>query len=269
MIPGKVSIIVPLYNQADFVSQCLHSAMNQDYPNFEVIVVDDGSTDYSFAVAEEVRDYFYKLGVANDYKLVKQGLLGETDRANRDLAFSKKLRIIQQKNAGVSEARNVGIRDSDGEFILPLDADDFIDSNYLSKTVPMMGDSQVGFVSTDMQYEGLLHHRIQPRGLTLDIEKKGNELPVCSLIRRAAFDTTEGYRTIFVEIGGNGIAPGYEDWDMWLSLMENGWKVAVVNEPLFHYRIKGASMVTKARQHHDGLTKLVHLLHPKLYGGSK
>jgi len=245
MIPGKVNIVIPVYNQADYIAQCLHSAMSQTYQNFEVTVVNDGSTDYSGEVAREVRDHYYVTGKP------------------------QALTIIDRPNAGVSEARNAGIRSIDTEFFLPLDADDFIDSTYLEATVPMMSDPQVGIVSTDMQYEGLLHHRISPKGLTLDIEKKGNELPVCSLVRRAAFDTTEGYRTIFVEIGGHGIAPGYEDWDMWLSLMENGWKVAVVNAALFHYRIKGASMVTKARQHHDGLTKLVRLLHPKLYGGSK
>ena len=92
-----------------------------------------------------------------------------------------------------------------------------------------------------MQYEGLLHNRIAPRGLTLGHEMHSNDLPVCSLIRREAFNQTKGYETIFVEIAGNTKVLGYEDWCMWLDILKRGWTVAVVNEPLFHYRVKPVS----------------------------
>jgi len=261
MIPGKVNIVIPNHNQAEYLAKCVNSALSQTYKNFDVTVVDDGSTDYSREVLRECLDYAARQSLNQPFG----SDVGKQLLYNIDSHYADVFKVIEQRNAGVSEARNNGIKQGDGEFILPLDADDWIDPTYLEKTVPKMQNPEVGIVSTDMQYEGLLHYRIPPKGLTLEIEKNGNELPVCSLIRREAFEQTNGYQTIFVDIGGSGTAPGYEDWDMWLSILERGWKVAVINEPLFHYTIKGASMVTKARQHHEALSKLVRLLHPKLW----
>jgi hypothetical protein len=139
----------------------------------------------------------------------------------------------------------------------------------LEKTVPQMVNPKIGLVATDMKYFGLLHRRIVPIGATLAQEKISNGLPVTTLIRRAAFDQTQGYSTLFIDIGGVKKAPGYEDWEMWLSIMEKGWEVAVVNEPLFHYRTKAVSMVTQCREHHAALTKLIQLMHPELYTGTQ
>jgi glycosyltransferase involved in cell wall biosynthesis len=173
--------------------------------------------------------------------------------------------VIDQPNEGLSASRNRAIRAGEGEFILPLDADDWIDPTYLEKTVPKMADPKVGIVSPDMQYEGLLHNRIAPRGLSLGHEMNSNDLPVCSLIRRAAFEQTRGYETIFIEVAGNTKVLGYEDWCMWLDILKRGWQVAVVNEPLFHYRVKPVSMITQATKLHAGLVRLVHLLHQDLW----
>jgi len=311
MIPGKVSVIVPLYNQEQYIERCLSSALNQTYKNVEVICVNDGSTDHSKDIIEEMidrwnkterlkllevsdkliaeadvvaneskelmvevfrlRDIGDKVGANNLYKRVK-----ELDAQYKPYkcpncndsghwGYDGKLKIITQENRGLSESRNRGIYASDGEFILPLDADDYIDPTYLEKTVPLMADQQVGVVSTDMQYTGLLKNRVPPKGLTLEHQMRTNELPVCSLIRRAAFEQTRGYQTIFVEIGGENRAPGYEDWELWLAILKRGWKVAVVNEPLFYYTVRPNSMVGLASKHREGLTKLVHLLHPDLW----
>ena len=116
-----------------------------------------------------------------------------------------------------------------------------------------------------MQYEGLLRNRIPPVGLTLAAQMQSNNLPICSLIRRAAFEQTPGYETIFVEVGGSSKVLGYEDWNMWIDILKRGWTVAVVNEPLFHYRVKPVSMITQAKSKHQGLVRLIHLLHPDLW----
>lgn len=255
MIPGKVNIIIPLFNQEQYVRQCVNSALAQTYENFDVTVVDDGSTDHSMLV---VRDLVDNWNSSDRLKLCTPEDGGHWD-------FDGKLKIIQQGNAGVSEARNNGIRSTDGEFVLPLDADDWLDPDYLKKTVPKMSDSKVGIVSTDMQYEGLLHNRIPAKEMSLEAEMRGNEIPVCSLIRRSAFEQTKGYETIFIEIGGNQRAPGFEDWNLWIDILKREWKMAVVSEPLFHYRIKPISMVTEASKVRAGLTKLIHLLHPDLW----
>jgi glycosyltransferase involved in cell wall biosynthesis len=174
--------------------------------------------------------------------------------------------VIDQENRGLSEARNAAIRAGEGEFFLPLDADDYIDPTYIEKTIMKMQDPEIGVVSTDMQYFGLLKHRIPPRGLTLEREMQGNELPVCSLIRRAAYDQIpRGYETLFIEAGGSTKVLGFEDWELFISILKRGWKVSVVNEPLFFYRVRPNSMVAQASTKRAGLTRLIHLLHPDLW----
>ncbi len=127
--------------------------------------------------------------------------------------------VIDQQNRGLSESRNRGIQVGEGEFILPIDADDKIEPSFLEKTVLKMSDSTIGIVSTDMQYFGLLHNRIPPKGLTLEHEMRINDLPVCSLIRRSAFEQTRGYETLFIEVGGSTRVLGYEDWELWISIL--------------------------------------------------
>lgn len=94
------SVIIPLYNKAEFVSRTIDSVLSQSVKGFEVIVIDDGSTDNSGEVVSKYND--------------------------------PRIRLIQQKNAGVSAARNTGIRNAKNEFIAFLDADDWWDCEYLS-----------------------------------------------------------------------------------------------------------------------------------------
>lgn len=97
-----VSIIIPLFNQEQHITQCLESVQGQDFTEFEALIIDDGSTDTSLA-------------------LVKPFL--------RDSRF----RLIQQKNSGAAAARNTGIRNSKGSWIAFVDSDDFIELDYLKK----------------------------------------------------------------------------------------------------------------------------------------
>ena len=95
----KFSIIVPVYNVECYLSKCLISLINQTYTNIEIICIDDGSTDNSIQVLEE-------------YKL-------KDDR----------IKIIKQENCGVSVARNVGIENASGDYILFVDADDWLETD--------------------------------------------------------------------------------------------------------------------------------------------
>jgi len=268
---GKVNVVIPVFNQEQYIGECIRSVLAQTYKNFDITIIDDGSTDRSLAVAQEVSDEYTAVDRANreEFQRRAEGLNGDQQAAlNREI-FKTPERIppaiVSRENRGLSESRNQGFRMGDGEFILPLDSDDWIDPRYLELTVPKMADPQVGIVSTDMQYEGLLHSRVRPQGLTLAHEMRTNDLPVCSLIRRKAFEQTPGYETLFIEVAGSSRVLGYEDWNMWLDILKRGWKVAVVNEPLFHYRVRAGSMITQATKVHKGLVRLIHLLHPDLW----
>lgn len=329
MIQGRVNVVIPLYNQEQYIAQCLESVFAQTYRNFDVTVVNDGSTDLSRTIVQDAINYwnasdrikFLGRKVATEPKDSDEteilpdpcykGDLGDPGylKLQKDPAYRRLLKcpdflkrlmnlenveelmdmtdpewlggpsykgvpgywylnglwnVIDQENQGLSKSRNRGIRERDGEFILPLDSDDWISPTYLERTVPMMSNPKVGVVSTDMQYEGLRHTRIPPRGLTIEQEMVNNDLPVCSLIRRTAFEQTKGYENIFVEIGSTK-ALGFEDWNMWLDILKRGWQVAVVNEPLFHYRVRSNSMISQAAKGRDGLTRVIHLLHPDLW----
>lgn len=95
----KYSVVIPLYNKAHYIEKTLNSVLQQTYQDFEIIVVDDGSTDHSLEAAQRVK--------------------------------SDKIRVISQKNQGVSVARNTGIQNAKGSYIAFLDADDIWYDHYM------------------------------------------------------------------------------------------------------------------------------------------
>ena len=105
----KLSIIVPIYNVAPYLRKCVDSLLAQDISDYEIILVDDGSTDNSGAIADELVDAF-RLS---------------------PLASRLEMRVIHQSNSGLSEARNTGTREAKGQYILFVDSDDYLQPNTL------------------------------------------------------------------------------------------------------------------------------------------
>ena len=99
----KVSVIVPVYNTEKYLPQCLDSIINQTFTDFECICINDGSTDNSLSILEEY--------------------------AKKD----SRIRIISQKNAGLSNVKNVGIKNATGIYITFIDSDDFVSLDYIEK----------------------------------------------------------------------------------------------------------------------------------------
>lgn len=106
---AKVSIIVPCFNQAPYLGEALDSVLSQTYRNWECIIVDDGSTDETASVA------------------------------SRYTATDQRFKFIQKENGGVASARNLGIRNSSGEFIVPLDGDDKLHRDYIRLAMEYFG----------------------------------------------------------------------------------------------------------------------------------
>ena len=105
----KLSIIVPIYNVAPYLRKCVDSLLTQDIADYEIILVDDGSTDDSGSIADELVDAF-RLS---------------------PLASRLEMRVIHQSNSGLSEARNTGTREAKGQYILFVDSDDYLQPNTL------------------------------------------------------------------------------------------------------------------------------------------
>lgn len=105
----KLSIIVPIYNVAPYLRKCVDSLFAQDISDYEIILVDDGSTDDSSAIADELKAYLQPLPKGKGVSM----------------------RVIHQENAGLSAARNTGIAVAQGEYIMFVDSDDYLQPNVL------------------------------------------------------------------------------------------------------------------------------------------
>jgi glycosyltransferase involved in cell wall biosynthesis len=207
-----VSILVPLYNQASFVAETFDSILAQTYIDWEIICVNDASKDNSLEVAAKYADKH------------------------------SQIRVMSNKvNRGLPATRNIALGHSVGDLILPLDSDDWIEPDYLEKTVARMMDG-VGVVSTWIHIFGLGRESTGAPGSsypifvpTLEQITSGNTLAVCSLIRRETL----------LEVGGwpEDFTRGSEDWALWCSIVAlNKWKIDVIPEYLFHYRVHKNSM---------------------------
>jgi glycosyltransferase involved in cell wall biosynthesis len=228
-----VSIIIPCYDYGKYVLDAIDSCLNNTYKNFEIIVVNDCSTDpYTNKVLSNLK--------------------------------KPKTRVINHiKNKGLPAARNTGIKASrPGKYILPLDADDTINPDFIQKTVRVLEDRpNVGFVSTGRTHFGTqnLTH-VPPQYNFYDLLFQ-NLCSVTSLFRRKAWEEVGGFNEKMQE--------GYEDWDFWISLGEKGWHGYRIPDILFNYRKHGRSMINDSLKIHDELVKQIRENHPDLYKPEK
>lgn len=202
----RISIIVPCYNQAQYLPEALQSVLDQTYSNWECIIVNDGSPDNTVEVA--------------------QGWL------EKDIRF----KYIYKDNGGLSSARNAGITIAEGEFILPLDADDRIGPNYLSSAVDeFKKDSELKVVYCQAEKFGdEVGEWILPEFSLKNLAKK-NMIFCCAFFKKSDWESCGGYDVNLIY--------GIEDWEFWIAILKNGGQVKRLNEVCFYYRIKPISMV--------------------------
>ncbi len=196
-----VSVIIGCHNYEEFLPGAVESVLNQTFRDFEIIIVDDGSTDNSLTVAK-------RLASANNSEIP--------------------IRIFHLENVGPAATRRYAIEQSRGRYYLPLDADDKIAPQYLEKTVPELeADQKLGFAYVDTVYFGDTQQHIRQPEYDFSKLCANNFISYCSLVRRAAFDAIDGY-----DRANWGY---YEDWDLWIRLGQAGWHGKHVAEPLFFY----------------------------------
>ncbi|MBU1616049.1 glycosyltransferase [bacterium] len=225
-----VSVIIPCYNQALFLSEAVESIVKQTYKDWEIIIVNDGSPDNTSKVARE---------------LIEK-------------CPDKKIILLEKENGGVADARNVGIRNSKGKYILPFDADDVILPDMLQKTVALLeANPNIAIAYTDVMYFGIKDEVGYAGEYDFECLRYQNHLSYCSLYRREAWEFTCGYNT--------NMALGYEDWDFWITCGEKGFYGKRIPEPLFKYRVKENSRDTKAVKHNDKLRAQIIFNHPGIY----
>jgi glycosyltransferase involved in cell wall biosynthesis len=201
-----VSIIVPCYNQSEFLNDCLSSVLRQTYVNWECWVVNDGSTD--------------------DFD----------DRITQWILLDKRIKKLSKPNGGLSSARNFGINHSTGQLILPLDADDMICPNYVKACVNHFHEN------TETK---LIFGRAIKFG-TENGEWRLPKYSFKRLLENNSIFCTAMYKKEFWKnIGGydENMKEGWEDWDFWIRLLQNEDGVFQDDNILFYYRTKTNSMI--------------------------
>lgn len=199
----KVSVIVPVYNMARYLGETLDSILASDYPDFEVILMDDGSKDNSPEIA---RAY-----------------------AEKD----KRIRVFSQQNGGACRARNHAISLSRGTYILPIDADDLISTTFISHAVAEIErDPEVKVVTSRAEFIGDRRGEWKFRPFSLRLLARKNMIAISSLYRKSDWEKAGGYCEEII---------AREDWEFWISILKNGGKVVRLPQIELFYRVRAGS----------------------------
>tara|TARA_Y100000589_G_C27096677_1_gene606257 strand:- start:221 stop:1171 length:951 start_codon:yes stop_codon:yes gene_type:complete len=196
------SVIIPCFNVEDTINTTINSVLNQDFIQYEIIAVNDGSNDKTSEI----------LNSHNKDNLVK---------------------VINQKNKGLGAARNAGIKHATGEYICLLDADDIWTSNKLSKIYSFIKKNSSKIISNDeiiLEEKYLFYLRNKPPKNLSNLLLIGNSLSPSAMTIN---------KNIFKELGyfkEDKNYLGVEDWDFWIRLLQYDKKISHVNLPLGIYR---------------------------------
>ena len=211
------SVIIPCYNYGNFLKEAIESVLFQTLKDTEVIVVDDGSTD----------------------QLTKNVL--------RSLIGDHRIKVILRDNAGLSEARNTGIRAAIGKYICCLDADDILHSSYLEHCIyELERDGYLGLVCSWVRLFGDENYIWKTKDFKLHEALIDNHTSVSAVFRKSDWLLAGKYDKRM-----NG---GYEDWEFWLRIAQLGRKGFSIKAPLFFHRRHGRTMTHDA---HDKREKLI------------
>jgi len=208
----KVSVIVTAHNYGKYLPQCLDSVITQRYENWELVIVNDGSTDNSL----EVIEYYKK-------------------------RFNDKIQVESLEGVGLAKACNSGIMHSRGQYIIRLDADDYFDENILLVESNILdSDPNIHMVYPD-------YYRISKHGEILESVRLSKINDEVKLLDRSPLAAGAMYRReCYDKIGGYNEALRYqEDYDFWIRFIDK-FNVYNVNLPLLYYRKHDSSMSTNS-----------------------
>ncbi len=192
-----VSVIIPSYNSAHFIADAINSVINQSYTNWELIIVDDGSTD--------------------DLERVIKTYLEEDTR----------IKFVKKSNGGLGSARNFGIQHAEGTYILPLDADDTFEPSFIEKAVHLFSNhNDLKVVYCEAAYFGAKQGIWHLKDYTYKDLLVSNMIFATSMFKKEDYERVGGYNEIIL----------YEDWDFWLRLLKDGGEVYRIPEVLFNYQ---------------------------------
>jgi glycosyltransferase involved in cell wall biosynthesis len=198
MSEPPVSIVVLCHNYARFLPEAMESALGQDYPNLELIVIDDGSTDDSLEVASR---------------------------------YANRARILTQPNQGLAPTCNRGAREARGEYFLFLSADDRLEPTYVSElNAALRRTPEASFAYCSARLFGAESGVMPARPFSaVSLVRGRNYINGSALTRRADYLDAGGYPEDLPE-------GAFDDWDFWLTMVERGHRGTYVPKPLLLWR---------------------------------
>lgn len=224
----KVSVIIPCYNQGKYIDETVDSVLNQTFQDFEIVIVNDGSTD---KVTNEILENYNK----------------------------PKTTVIHTENRGVSSARNTAIKASVGEYILPLDGDDKLHKDFLKLALEAFNRRpELKLVYSEVDFFGFKEGRWHLASFDMAKMLLSNQIVSTAMYRRLDYNKTKGYNV--------NMKKGLEDWDFWLTLLSHNREVYRIPKTLFYYRMVANSRNNVISE--QGLNDLryqVFLNHTNLY----
>jgi glycosyltransferase involved in cell wall biosynthesis len=209
----RVSVVIPAFNQAQFLGAAIDSALHQTHRDLEVVVVDDGSTD---STGDVLASY----------------------------AQRRAVRVVRQENAGVGAARNAGFTASTGSLVCFLDADDYYHPDRIARQIDRFERRDVGFAYCDIvrvdahgavvdDYDVGRARRVVEGDIFESLLEGGYFPPHTVIVRREVFEASGGF---------DRALGGHADLDLWLRLAGAGVRADFLPEKLAYYRLHDASM---------------------------
>lgn len=222
------SVVITNYNYGKYLESAVQSVLNQTLKSIEVIIVDDGSTDYK---SREIVQSF--IGLA-------------------------KVKVILQENQGVSAARNNGISEARGKYICAMDADDLFLPSYLEQCVfELESHDNLGFVYSWVRFFGDENFTWQTQNFNIDVALRENLTCGAAVFQKTDWALVNGYSL--------GMHKGFEDWEFWLKLAQVGRCGKVIPAPLFLYRRHGVTRGYNAESVRNSLKNDIRTLNNHLY----
>jgi len=227
-----VSVVIPCYNNGQYVDEAVQSVLEQTLQDFDITIVNDGSTDT------------------------------ETVDILNSLEWPKTRVIHLPQNMGLPAARNTGIREAKGKYICCLDADDKLQPTYLEKATAMMeSNSGISFVGSWTQVFGSESRVWYASQFDPDQITYSNQFGPAAVFRRLAWEKVGG---IFEEM-----REGFEEWEFWIRLTGHGYRGYQISEKLILYRRVGYSFALRAAEKKDILFEQIKAHNPEIYADPK
>lgn len=222
-----VSVVIPFYNMEEFLEETVESVLKSTYPNLEIVLMNDGSTDRSFEIA------------------------------SRLAAQHPSIALYTQENKGVAVARNRAISLAHGFYILPVDADNRIGEEFIGQAVDILEKQpDVKVVCPKSVFIGARSGEWKLPEFSLHLLARKNMMDTCAVYRKSDWERIGGYCEEII---------AREDWEFWISMLKDGGRVVRLPYVGLYYRIRKNSKRVSDRSLKKRVVDVLNKRHPEFF----